>query len=229
MIKEFLKQIISRGPIYQLSQNLFRRRQAVRDARKCLLEYQEWLEKGASIPPPPAVKQEVLIRYAEEYRLRVLVETGTYYGDMVEATKDHFDKIYSIELSGELVEKAKKRFQLERHIEIIQGDSGEKLEHIMHEITRPALFWLDGHYSAGVTARGRNDTPIYEELTHILNAPDLGHVVVIDDARLFGTDAAYPTIEGLKEFVGSKRNNVQIIVEADSIRIIPAHYSCISP
>ena len=31
----------------------------------------------------------------------------------------------------------------------------------------PAIFWLDGHYSAGITAMGEQATPIFKELTHI--------------------------------------------------------------
>jgi hypothetical protein len=149
----------------------------------------------------------------------VLVETGTFLGDMVEAMKRHFDKIYSIELSEELFGKAKHRFASESHITLIHGDSGKALEEVMKELTQPTLFWLDGHYSAGITAKGEMDTPICEELKHILNARPLGHVIIIDDARAFGNDPAYPRVEELREFVGSKRESV-MTVEDDTIRIV---------
>ena len=51
----------------------------------------------APVPPPHVVKQRVLREYAERYELKVFVETGTYRGDMVQAMKPLFDKIYSIE------------------------------------------------------------------------------------------------------------------------------------
>ena len=175
----------------------------------------------APVPPPHVVKQRVLREYAERYELKVFVETGTYRGDMVQAMKPLFDKIYSIELGDELFAKAQRRFEQDTHVELIHGDSGKELGRIMERLQQPALFWLDGHYSAGDTARGEKDTPLYEELEQILRAPDLGHVIVIDDARCFGSDPAYPTLPALRAYVRSRRPEVEIAVADDSIRITP--------
>jgi hypothetical protein len=182
---------------------------------------EEWERQGRPVPPPHIVKQNVLRRYAEQYHLTVFVETGTYRGDMVAAMKPLFHKIYSIELSDKLFAEAKRRFEQDPHIELIHGDSGQELGGIIGRIDRPALFWLDGHYSAGDTARGDRDTPIHDELEQILRAPDLGHVIIIDDARCFGSDPAYPTIEALSEHVLSRRPRAGIAVADDSIRITP--------
>jgi len=181
----------------------------------------EWERRGRPVPPPHVVKQGVLRSYARRYDLKIFVETGTYRGDMVEAMKPLFEKIYSIELSERLFDAARKRFQADRHVELIHGDSGKELGRIMERIDRPALFWLDGHYPAGETARGEHETPVREELEHIFRAPDLGHVIVIDDARAFGTDPAYPTLEELARYVRSRRPRAGVLVEDDSIRITP--------
>jgi hypothetical protein len=140
---------------------------------------------------------------------------------MVEGMKRIFDKIYSIELSPMLSERAANRFKSLDHIEIVHGDSGKELAKIIEHIDQPTLFWLDAHFSAGVTARGEIDTPVYEELRAILNSRGLRHITIIDDARYFGTDPAYPTLEELKEFVHSKRTDVDISVQNDAIRIVP--------
>jgi hypothetical protein len=213
-MKEFIRSLIKRTPLYR---PLLELRQGQLRRRAEESEVAEWERRGRPAPPPHLVKRRVLQQYAEQYGLRVLVETGTYLGDTVEAMKHRFDKIYSIELSEELYRRAKERFAGESHIELINGDSGKVLEGVMKELTQPALFWLDGHYSEGITAKGETDTPIWEELEHILNARPLGHVVIIDDARAFGSDSAYPTIEELKEFVGS-RSDGDITVEDDSIK-----------
>jgi hypothetical protein len=183
----------------------------------------EWERAGKPMPPPHRVKQGVLRAYSAKFGLRILAETGTYLGDMVEAMRWHFDRIYSIELSQELFEKARRRFAGVENVHLIQGDSGIVLAGVLQQIDQPALFWLDGHYSAGVTAQGQKSTPIYEELQHILNAPYHAHVIIIDDARLFGTDPAYPSIAELSEFVKAKRSTVDIVVQDDSIRITPRH------
>src|SRR5690606_323146 len=77
-----------------------------------------------------------------------------------------FQSIYSIELSDRFFHAAKKRFFRQPHVHILHGDSGEKLGELMSKIKVPAVFWLDGHYSAGTTARGALDCPVYLELGH---------------------------------------------------------------
>lgn len=73
---------------------------------------------------------------------------------MVEAQKTRFKKIISIELGVDLFVKAKKGFKNDKNVVIIQGDSREMLPKILKDINKPAIFWLDGHYSAGITAKG---------------------------------------------------------------------------
>ena len=177
--------------------------------------------KERRLPLPHILKQKILKGYVKDYDLKIFVETGTYLGEMVEAMKNNFDTIYSIELSEKFARKAQRYFKAEKNIKIIQGDSGREIEKIMQEIDRPALFWLDGHYSAGDTARGEKDTPVLEELLHILTAEDMRHVILIDDARAFGRLATYPTVEALKGFIFSKRSNVKVEVQDDIIRILP--------
>lgn len=181
----------------------------------------EWEHNGRPVPPPHIVKQVILKKFAERYNLRIFIETGTFYGDMVEAMKGFFDRIFSIELSRELYEKVRERFKGKGHIKLIHGDSGKELEGVLKSINEPALFWLDGHYSAGETARGEKDTPIYEELQHILTSREKRHVIIIDDARCFGSEPDYPTIQSLKEFINSIRPDMEISVQDDSIRIVP--------
>ncbi len=189
------------------------------DSKKTEKELIEWERKGRPAPPPHVIKQRELRNYADKYDLKVLVETGTFMGDMVEAMKNSFEKIYSIELSAELYENARKRFEGDERIELIHGDSGKMLGKLLENLDQPALFWLDGHYSAGITAKGEKETPIYEELTHIYSAQISGHVVLIDDARCFGTDPAYPSTSELSEFIRTKRPDSKIEVDFDSIRV----------
>jgi hypothetical protein len=212
-MKKVLKKLIKKTPFYHPLRNCLHKKLQKIELRK-------WENSGHSGLLPHIIKQRILGEYARQYNLKIFVETGTYYGDMVEAMRNLFDKIYSIELSQEFYIKAKKRFKSEKNIKLIQGNSGKELQMIMKEIDKPALFWLDGHYSGGATERGEKDTPIWEELRSILAEQNLGHVIIIDDARLFGTDPAYPTIEKVKEFIYSKRETVQMTVDDDSIRII---------
>jgi len=192
--------------------------EAMRQKRKI----KQWEQQGRPSPPPHAIKQRAIKSFAKKYGSKYLIETGTFYGDMVQAMRGSFERVFSIELSPELHKQATRRFAKDDNIEIIQGDSGVELGKLMPRLDQPTLFWLDGHYSAGVTAQGDKDTPIYEELTHIFNSQQLGHVILIDDARCFGTDPAYPTLDELSQFVKKHRPNAEIDVENDSIRIVPS-------
>jgi hypothetical protein len=190
--------------------------------RQRVAEVAAWNAAGRPAPPPHYIKQQVLKEYARTHRLRILVETGTYLGDMVHALGRHFDRIYSIELSETLFNKARDRFRARRHIELLRGNSGTVLALVVTRLTGPALFWLDGHYSGGSTAKGRASTPIMAELTHILACKKHSHVIVIDDARCFGTESGYPSIPELETFIRSLRPDVAIAVEHDSIRVTPS-------
>jgi hypothetical protein len=209
-----LKAWIRTTPLYHPVRNWIRTLKHGRELRR-------WEARGKPVPPPHIVKQRTIRTLADRFGLKTLVETGTYYGDMVEAMKRRFTRIYSIELSKELSERAAKRFGRDQNVKIIQGDSGSELGKLMSRIDSPTLFYLDGHYTHRNTARGAKDTPIYEELAHIFDH-DARHVIVIDDARCFGTDPGYPTLQTLSEFIRSRKPDAQIEVADDSIRITPA-------
>jgi hypothetical protein len=128
---------------------------------------------------PPAVKHLFIKWTAKRYGLKTFIETGTAYGDTVAAVKDSFNRIYSIELDRMLFYGSIGRFFFHKNINIILGDSPKELRSIMLEIYEPCLFWLDAHWSGGVTARGKVDTPVIDELKAIEG--DYGHVILIDD------------------------------------------------
>lgn len=185
----------------------------------------KWEKAGRPAPPPHYIKQQAIEDYQRSSGIEILVETGTFKGDMVFAQKNNFKHIYSIELSEKLFEEAKKRFQNDQHISILQGDSGKVLYRLMNEIKEPAIFWLDGHYSAGETAKGEKECPIYEELSAIFSQPNPGHIILIDDARCFTGTGDYPTIEALSAFIKQNNPAYSLLVKDDLIRFtLPQHH-----
>jgi hypothetical protein len=182
----------------------------------------KWTRAGRPVPPPHVVKHLALRYYAEKHGLRILVETGTFRGDTVEAMKRRFDRVFTIELSREFYDAARLRFRGDPNVEVIQGDSAKLLGSLIQRIEEPALFWLDGHHSGWKTARGDKDTPVLEELEQIFGGYDRRSVVVIDDARDFGKKPTYPTIAQLRSFVMARNPGVDFEVRDDMIRITPA-------
>lgn len=180
-----------------------------------------WERSGKPVPPPHLVKQRVVKEYARRYSIRTLVETGTYTGAMVFATKDLFGRIFSIELNDALYQAASVGFSKFPHVTAVHGDSGYVLPEVLSAIFEPCLFWLDGHHSGGTTAKGELETPIRRELQHILNHQVEDHVVLIDDARCFVGESDYPTIEELRDMIHQRRPNWVFEVEYDIIRAHP--------
>lgn len=181
-------------------------------------ELESWEKAGRPAPPPHFIKQEIIQDYQNRYEYNILVETGTYLGEMVEAQKRYFNKIISIELSEKLYTDAKQKFSNDSNVFIVQGDSGKIMHKVISTLNEPAIFWLDGHYSAGITAKGEKECPIFEELNAIFNGKKLKHVILIDDARLFNGTNDYPTIHELKEYVQKFDNTYIMSVEQDVIR-----------
>ena len=189
--------------------------------RKFKQKYREWEANGKQAPSPHLVKQRNIREQAQRFGTRILVETGTYRGDMCHAMRDQFDLIYTIELSEKLHRGAVTRFRRVPKIKPLQGDSGVVIQEVLAELDKPALFWLDGHYSAGATARGESDTPISQELEHILAHKVRDHVVLIDDARCFTGENGYPVLDELREHLLNQRPDWGFEVRDDCIFFTP--------
>jgi hypothetical protein len=179
----------------------------------------EWKKKGKPVPPPHIVKQKTVKEYGKKFSIKILIETGTLYGQMVLAVKNNFEKIISIELDKKLYRKAKINTMRHENISVIHGDSSRELSKVLKKIHEPCLFWLDAHYSKGETAKGDKETPILEELQDILNHPVSNHVILIDDARCFIGRNDYPSINQLKKLLRAKHPYWILEVKDDIIRI----------
>jgi hypothetical protein len=204
---------------------LLRRPQLLRVALwiKRRLAFAFWRLHGQKTEPPLLTKQRLLRNYRRRFGIRILVESGTYMGETVSAMLSEFSRIISIELDQTLFELAAKRFRSRRpQVTILQGDSAAVLPRVVSELAEPALFWLDGHYSGGITAHGEKESPVIEELQAIL-ASEFPHVILIDDARLFGADPGYPTLEDVDSLVRKLRPDLRIDVAQDVIRVSVAN------
>jgi hypothetical protein len=172
-------------------------------------KYNEWIRMSKPVPPPHVVKQNLIRKYKEKYRITTFIETGTYLGEMIYAQKNNFNQIYSIEIQPVLFKAAQKRFKKYAHITLLNGDSGEVLFKLIPKINERALFWLDGHYSGGITGKSNLNSPIINELKAIfMNNND--HVIIIDDAHCFTGEDDYPSIEELENYLKIYSYQIQI-------------------
>jgi hypothetical protein len=157
--------------------------------------------------------------YARRFRPATFVETGTYRGDTVAALAPLVERVVSIELDPTLATLARARFVDDPSVTILEGDSAVLLPGVVGGLTAPALFWLDGHFSGGVTA-GDGACPIMEEIRAVLSS-DVDHVVLVDDARLFDGTHGYPSLGELREAVRVLRPDLDWELRDDIVRLHP--------
>lgn len=159
-----------------------------------LSQITRWVLKGMPLPTIPAAKRSIILALIEKHGLRTFVETGTFKGDTLAVVAATGIRSISVELSHEYFNRANQRFAGRRNVELHQGDAGEVLPRIVATLSEPALFWLDGHYSAGETAHGELASPVSAEVQCILDSPVKGHVMLIDDAHDFTGEGGYPEL-----------------------------------
>lgn len=94
---------------------------ALKDRNKYLNQIFEWKEKNKTGPSPHLLKQNLITYFQLKSNYSVLVETGTYLGEMVDAQKYWFREIISIELDYALFRLACKRFKKFKNIKILNG------------------------------------------------------------------------------------------------------------
>ena len=178
---------------------------------------EEW-ERRREGPFPHLLKQEIVRGYAAASGARVFVETGTYYGFMLRACLGYFDKLISIEIESHFYRRARRIFKDYSNVSVLYGNSGELLPGVLAGIRCPSLFWLDAHYSGGLTGRAELETPIRRELEAILSHP-YRHTILIDDANCFDGTHDYPEIAWI-ETVARERGGYSLSVSNNVIRLV---------
>ena len=184
-------------------------------------DYWYWQLRGKPVRSPHLLKQRTVREYGEKYGLRLLIETGTYYGEMISAVKNSFDRIYSVEKDPALAHRAARIFGRDPKIQILEGDSQQVLPALLKSLAQPALFWLDaGYYGwAGLESDKRR---LSVELEAILRHAVKGHVILMDDAHgLDGKNGAL-TIGDLKSRIDSEFPGHHVEVKYDILRVTPS-------
>ena len=129
-----------------------------------------------------------------KYGLSVFVESGLGQGTTALWAESRFDTVISIETDGKSVARFR-RDNPQSKVRVIEGDSTIEMAGITTRLQSPALFWLDGHTD--------DFNPIMAELAAI-HLSKLPHVIMVDDWRMFGTCAKWPSKEKVIAFSTSR-------------------------
>ena len=140
-------------------------------------------------------------------------------GDTTNVLSKVAKMVFSIEPEPELFSKAEQRFSNASNVKIIKGLSEDVFPQLLPTISGDICFWLDGHYSAGITFKGPQDTPVIDELTAIgENITTMSKIVVmVDDVRCFDPKnsefSAYPSVDFLVDW--ARKHNLTWHIEHD--------------
>ena len=115
----------------------------------------------------------------------VFVETGTCTGETIFGMETYFNKLFTVELSEKYYNLTKNKYNGNK-INFIFGDSSKVFETLIPSLEDNCIFFLDGHWSSGDTAKGMKDCPLVEEIIHIKNFYKYKAIIIVDDFRLFG-------------------------------------------
>jgi hypothetical protein len=185
------------------------------------LLYLIWLLKGKPIPANGYFKRKRIIDLAKKYNCDTFIETGTYVGNTLLAVEKYFDKLISIELSEEIHKNNLIKFKNHSKILLFQGDSSEKMKEMLNGVKGKCLFWLDGHYSDGITAKGILNCPILGEIEAIKDHKISDAIILIDDAREFTGNNDYPKLKEVIELLKQINSHYTVSVSNDCIIAIP--------
>ncbi len=148
----------------------------------------------------PGIHSHIL-RLTEDLHCNVFVESGTFHGETYRKAVEssYFERVYSVEVVEELYQKAHKLYDANGPYRVFLGKSYEVFVSSIFPQCWPddrIFFWLDGHYSGGVTGGAERPCPLLDELIAIRDAcPTESVVIAIDDTDDFGRqDANTPGI-----------------------------------
>jgi len=185
------------------------------------LKYPVWRLRGRPAPDNHVYKKRRIKRLALEHGCETFIETGTFYGQMVNFARGVFRKVISVEIYPPFHRENAAQFARHPDVHILLGDSGKNLPEAICMASGRILFWLDGHYSGSGTGIGDKVSPIIEELRLIAGAGRKDHCIVIDDRRLFTGSDGYPTLDVTIAELKAINPDYEIAADGDCIVAVP--------
>jgi hypothetical protein len=158
---------------------------------------------GSILSQPKFLRKNLLAaRIGRLYEKNFFIETGTYVGVSLYKISSLFKELWSIEADPILFKAASELFRTKgiKNVKIHLGDSKDFLKKIPSELGNNGIFFLDAHYSQGITSRRFGVCPVIQEITIIIeSSPEA--VIVVDDIRTMNGKRGYPHLIKILEVI----------------------------
>jgi len=151
-------------------------------------------------PPTDEAKRAHLLALFFARHHEIFVECGTHIGGTVQFFQEYAKAIASVEINPETHAKlleAQRAGLIRNEAWLVCGDGTEWIPRLARQSPTPPLVWLDGHHSGGDTGRGVEDEPALTILRKLGEVAAPGTTIAVDDLRLFGSLAGWPTLDKL--------------------------------
>ena len=190
--------------------------QAVLGFFQTIRDMSDWKKRDFLEHSPQMVKQKVFHKYG--IKDAVWVETGTFIGSTTSYLSGLFPHVYTVEPEPKLYAAACKRF-MGKNVTLFNDVSENIFQSLLPKLSGNVNFWLDGHYSEGITFKGEKDCPVEDELIAIeKNFDNFDKItILIDDVRCFLSNNSsypdYPSVDYLVDW--ARRMNFHWSIEHD--------------
>jgi hypothetical protein len=173
------------------------------------------------------VPKELVLWLRDTFRVKVFVETGTNRAETAVWASANFERVFTIEANESLHDRAVEAFGGYKNVEFRKGDSRTHIESLVTGLSEPAIFWLDAHWCGEDTFGKTEECPVVGEL-ELINTGRLGHIILIDDARLFLAPppppheaSHWPDIAAVCRLLSGRDESRYVVVHDDVIIGVP--------
>ena len=179
---------------------------------------------GIIRPGPPV---DLITSLQKAYNIRAFVETGTYRGDTSRWASRVFDKVWTIENSESIYLSTVEACKDLKNVDFLFGDTRNQLPMALSQLSGPAIFWLDAHWSCDVTYGEGDECPLRDELK-LLNESPFEHYILIDDAKYFMSPPPpphnreqWPTLTSVLTALNTPERSRYVVIHEDVIIAVP--------
>jgi hypothetical protein len=144
------------------------------------------------------------LQIKEQYGIKSVIETGTFYADTTKWLSDNFDKVYTCEVNAQYFKIGQEQLVGRTNVVSCLQDSREFLIEALKQAEGPVLIFLDAHWG---------ENPLLREI-EIIGESGVNPIVAIHDFKVPGKNFGYDTYPGIvydwdfiKESVGKAFDN----------------------